>query len=288
MQYIFADITITPYSEAASDILTAMLSAIGYDSFEQTNRGIKAYIQQDSFSPSSLSSTLSAICLPHTEFTFTIHELPDQDWNAEWERNSFDPILEREYGIRLNPRMAFGSGSHATTYQMTSLLLSADFTHQRVLDMGTGTGVLAIAMALRGARQVVAIDIDPFSVENAKENFALNGINLGNANLNNANLNNTNLNNAPSVEILLGDSSAIQGQFDTIVANIHKNIIIADLPTYTKHLSPRGTLFLSGFFTADIPDIQKAAAANGLTVLRTVEKDDWVVMQLTPQADDNR
>ena len=271
MRYIFADITIMPYSEAASDILTAMLFEVGYDSFEQTNKGIKAYIRQDSFCQSCLDSTLDDICIPDIDFTYSIHELEDKDWNEEWERNSFDPILEREFGIRLNPRMAFGSGSHETTYQMTSILLSEDFTHQRVLDMGTGTGVLGIAMAMRGARQVVAIDIDPFSVENARENFALNGISL----------NNINLDNTSKVEILLGDASAIQGQFDTIVANIHKNIIIADLPTYTWHLSPKGTLFLSGFFTEDIPDIQEAALANRLSVIKTSERNGWVVMQLT-------
>ena len=268
MRYIFADITITPYSEAASDILTAMLSEVGYDSFEQTNNGIKAYIQRDNFCQSCLDSTLDDICIPNIDFTYSIHELEDKDWNEEWERNSFDPILEREFGIRLNPRMAFGSGSHETTYQIASLLLSEDFSNQRVLDMGTGTGVLGIAMAMQGAKQVVAIDIDPFSVENAKENFSLNNIN--------------------NVEILLGDSSAIQGQFDTIVANIHKNIIIADLPTYTQHLTPRGTLFLSGFFISDIPAIEEAALANNLSVVQTIEKNDWTVMKLTPNSDNNR
>ena len=263
MRYIFADITISPYSEVASDILTAMLAEAGYDSFEQTDNGIKAYIRRDDFCQSCLDSTLDDIYLPDIEFTYSIHELEEKDWNEEWERNSFDPILEREFGIRLNPRMAFGSGSHETTYQITSLILSEDFSNQRVLDMGTGTGVLGIAMAMRGAEQVVAIDIDPFSVENAKENFSLNNIN--------------------NVEILLGDSSAIQGQFDTIVANIHKNILIADLPTYTRHLAPQGTLFLSGFFTDDIPDMQQAAIANRLSVRQTVEKNGWVVMKLTRQ-----
>ena len=151
MRYIFADITISPYSEVASDILTAMLAEAGYDSFEQTDNGIKAYIRRDDFCQSCLDSTLDDIYLPDIEFTYSIHELEEKDWNEEWERNSFDPILEREFGIRLNPRMAFGSGSHETTYQITSLILSEDFSNQRVLDMGTGTGVLGIAMAMRGA-----------------------------------------------------------------------------------------------------------------------------------------
>ena len=156
--------------------------------------------------------------------------------------------------------MAFGSGAHETTYQITSLLLKEDFTHQRVLDMGTGTGVLGIAMAMRGAHEVVAIDIDKFSVENAKENFALNHIN--------------------KAEILLGDASTIQGEFNTIVANIHKNILTADMPIYVQHLAPQGTLIISGFFTEDVPEMEKVAQHNKLSVNKIVELNNWAVMSL--------
>ena len=260
MQYLFADITITPYSEAASDILTAMLGEIGFDSFEQTDNGLKAYIPKEQFCESCLNDTLDDICIPDVAFAYSIHQLEDKDWNEEWEQNGFDPILEREFGIRLNPRMAFGSGAHETTHQITSLLLDEDFTGQRVLDMGTGTGVLGIAMAMRGARQVVAIDIDPFSVDNAQENFALNHIN--------------------NVEILLGDASAISGTFGTIVANIHKNILTADMPAYVQHLAPGGTLFISGFFTDDVPDLKTVAQQNKLSVESVVEQNGWAVMRL--------
>ena len=246
MKYLYLDFIVSPYSEDACDVLSAMLSEIGFDSFEMSEKGIKAYIQQDQFNEDSLKETLE-----------------NKDWNAEWEQNSFDPILEREFGIRLNPRMAFGSGSHATTYQITSLLLQQDFTFQRVLDMGTGTGVLAIAMAKRGAREVVAIDIDPFSVENAQENAALNNIN--------------------NVHVQLGDATAIKGLFDTIVANIHKNILTADMPTYVQHLASQGTLYISGFFTEDIPDMEKTAIKNGLKVLQTYSKDNWAVIKLVKE-----
>jgi ribosomal protein L11 methyltransferase len=156
--------------------------------------------------------------------------------------------------------MAFGSGSHETTYQITSFLLSQDFTHQRVLDMGTGTGVLGIAMAMRGADQVVAIDIDPFSVENAQENFVLNNIN--------------------NVKVLQGDASAIEGEFDTIVANIHKNILKADMSTYVQHLALGGRLILSGFFTDDVPEMEQAAGQQLLSLEKTFNKNDWAVMLL--------
>ena len=162
MLYLYASITVTPYSETTCDVLIALLGEIGFDSFEVTDTGIKAYIPKEQFDEASLQSTLDDLFIPDVTCTYTLHDLENKDWNAEWEQNSFDPILEREFGIRLNPRMAFGSGSHETTYQITSFLLQQDFTAQRVLDMGTGTGVLGIAMSMRGAQEVVAIDIDEF------------------------------------------------------------------------------------------------------------------------------
>ena len=127
--------------------------------------------------------------------------------------------------------------------------------------MGTGTGVLGIAMAMRGAKEIVAIDIDEFSVENAKENFALNHI--------------------TQVSVLLGDATTIDGQFDTIVANIHKNIIKTDIATYVRHLSPHGTLIISGFFTDDVPEMEKVATKNKLLVEKVVQQNNWAVMKLT-------
>lgn len=264
MQYLFADITTVPYSEAACDVLAAMLGEIGFDTFEPTDTGIKAYIPQDAFCEESLQATLDEMFIPDVQLSYTIHELESKDWNEEWEQNHFDPILEREFGILLNPRMAFGSGSHETTHQLTSLLFKEDFTGQRVLDMGTGTGVLGIAMAKRGAQEVIAIDIDEFSVKNAQENFALNHIN--------------------NVQILLGDASAIEGLFHTIVANIHKNILIADMPTYVQHLMDGGTLFISGFFTEDVPEMKKVATANKLSVENIVEQNNWTVIKLRKQS----
>lgn len=260
MQYLYADITITPYSEATCDVLCAMLGEIGFDTFEQTETGIKAYILQDHYHDGCFDAIFNDMFISETTFTYTLHELENKDWNAEWEQNHFDPILEREFGIRLNPRMAFGSGSHETTYQIASLLLQENFIDQRVLDMGTGTGVLGIAMAMRRAKKVVAIDVDEFCVENAKENFALNNI--------------------YNVEILRGDATAIEGTFQTIVANIHKNILTTDMPTYVQHLAPGGTLFISGFFTDDVPDMKTVASSNKLSVEKIVEKNNWVVMKL--------
>jgi ribosomal protein L11 methyltransferase len=126
--------------------------------------------------------------------------------------------------------------------------------------MGTGTGVLGIAMAKQGAKEVVAIDIDEFSVTNALENFSLNNIN--------------------NVSVLLGDASAIEGMFDTIVANIHKNILTTDMPIYVQHLMPGGTLIISGFFVDDVPDMQEVATLNKLFTIKTVKKNNWAVIVL--------
>ncbi len=261
MKYIYADITVSPCSETACDIASAMLSGIGYDSFEMTDTGLKAYIPEETFSQESLSSTLSDIALADTTFSFTVHHLENKNWNEEWEQNSFTPVLEEEFGIKLSPKMAFGSGAHDTTHQIVSILMQEDFTGKRTLDMGTGTGVLAIAMALRGAKEVAAIDIDEFSVVNAKENLALNNIN--------------------NVSVILGDAAAIHGIFDVIVANIHKNILKRDMPAYIEHLATHGTLFLSGFFIADVPEMTEAAEKQGLAVSDVTQAGDWAVMRIT-------
>lgn len=260
MLYLYADITVTPYSEATCDVLTALLGEIGFDSFEVTDIGIKAYIPKEQLNEASLQATLDNLFIPDVTCTYTLHDLENKDWNAEWEQNSFNPILEREFGIRLNPRMAFGSGTHETTYQITSYLLQQNFIGQRVLDMGTGTGVLGIAMAMRGAQEVVAIDIDEFSVTNALENFALNNIN--------------------NVSVLLGDALAIKGKFQTIVANIHKNILTADLPIYVEHLASHGILILSGFFVDDVPAMTRAAEQQHLTIKQILQRNNWAVLIL--------
>ena len=153
--------------------------------------------------------------------------------------------------------MAFGSGTHETTSQLVELLLRSDFHGQNVLDMGCGTCILGICMSLRGAERVVAIDIDEQSVDNSLLNCGLNQLH--------------------NISVLHGDASAIHGEFDTIVANIHRNIIINDLPTYVAHLRAGGTLIVSGFFTEDIPAIQSAAESQGLTLTHQQARNNWAV-----------
>ncbi|MCR5312724.1 MAG: 50S ribosomal protein L11 methyltransferase [Bacteroidaceae bacterium] len=258
MKYLYAEITISPFSEDSADILCALLGDADYDSFETTETGVKAYIQESKFNEDNLKSVLDSFLIPDVKLSYKVEELENKDWNEEWERESYSPILEEEFGIKLNPKMAFGSGSHETTYMLTKYLMSKDFTGKRVLDMGCGTGVLGIAMAKKGAKEVVAIDIDDMSVENAKENFELNSI--------------------ENVNIILGDASKIEGKYDVIVANIHKNILKNDMKTYVAHLSKDGTLLMSGFYTEDVDELESVAKLCGLSIVDILSNNNWCAL----------
>lgn len=257
MQYLSTIINIEPYSEEASDCLSALLGEIGYDTFEPVEDGLKAYIQKELFDEAQLQMLIEGFFLP-VLLSYTVEEMENKDWNEEWEREHFDPVLEREFGIRLDPKMAFGSGSHETTHQLVSLLMSMDFSGQMVLDMGCGTGVLGIAMAKCGARHVTAIDIDDMSVENTKLNFSLNGLD--------------------NYTALLGDAAIIEGTYDTVVANIFKSVLIHDMAAYCNHLRDGGTIIFSGFYSADAPDIISAAAQHGLSLVQQLSENDWTVL----------
>jgi ribosomal protein L11 methyltransferase len=258
MEYLYADIKIAPFTEDSSDILCAMLGDADYDTFETTDNGVRAYIQKGKFDEAKLKTVLGDFVIPDVKFDYSVKELENKDWNEEWEKTSFSPVLEEKFGIKLNPKMAFGSGSHETTFMLTEYLMSKKFDGKRVLDMGCGTGVLGIAMAKSGAREVVAIDIDDMSVRNAEENFALNGI--------------------ENVSVLHGDASAIAGKFDVIVANIHKNIILNDLKTYEQHLSQGGQIIMSGFFVDDAVDIEDAAKSHGMSILDIRSNNEWAAV----------
>lgn len=257
MQYLFADITINPNSEDAQDCLAALLGEIGFDTFESTDEGLKAYIPENQFDEQNLKSVIDDFFFP-VKLSYAMEELENKDYNEQWERENFDPVLEREFGIKLDPRMAFGSGSHETTHQLVSLLMSMDFSHQNVLDMGCGTGVLGIAMAKGGAEHVTAIDIDDMSVENTKLNFSLNGFD--------------------NLTAITGDAASIEGTYQTIVANIFKSILLRDMPTYLAHLAPGGNIIFSGFYTADIPQLTAAAQQLGLTLIDQRSQNDWAVL----------
>ena len=258
MEYKVLNFSITPRSEEAGDVLSAMLAEVGFDSFETTAEGLRAYVPAALFHEEDVRAAIEDFFIPGLTIIYNVESIESRDWNEEWEQHGFDPVLERTFGIRLNPQGAFGSGSHETTYQLVECLCGMDFKGQQVLDMGCGTGVLGIAMAKRGAAHVVAIDIDDLSVANTRENFGLN--------------------QCGNFTAIQGDASAIQGVFDTIVANIHKNIILHDLSTYVAHLRRGGMLITSGFFTSDVPEVVEKAEALGLQPERQLSKNDWAVI----------
>lgn len=259
MNYKVTTLTLTPYTDDAADILCAMLGEVGYDSFETDEPTVKAYIQAEQYSEENLNAVIASVFLPDLNISYEVADMENIDWNAEWEQQSFDPVLEREFGIRLDPRMAFGSGNHATTYQLVSHIMQMDFSGQSVLDMGCGTGVLGIAMAKRGAQHVIAIDIDDMSVENTELNFSLNQL-------------------SHLLTAIHGDATSISGSFCTIVANIHLNIILRDMEVYLNHLADGGTLILSGFYSSDAQQIISQAERFGLTHSNTFINDDWAMV----------
>jgi len=267
--YIEATCTVTP-TEPFSDLLMAELGALGFESFEQTPKGIKAYILASAFDD-SLFDGLETAEMPGVSLSFSTQRMAQENWNQTWEEN-FEPIvvgsdcavrapfhapINVTHDLVIMPKMSFGTGHHETTFMMLSLMLEDDFSGQSVLDMGSGTAVLAILAERLGADSVTAIDIDPWCFENAQENVALN--------------------DCTRVEVQQGDASVLGSQtYQCIIANINRNILLADIPTYTAQLEAEGRLYLSGFYQEDLPMIDQACQDQGLVVSRTMTKNNWV------------
>lgn len=247
-------------SDTAADVLSAMLADIGYESFVQQGDALAAYIPASQFDRATLDETIQAFLLP-VAVTTEIKEIEGVDWNAEWEKNYFKPIVvadqccihstfhtdypQCQYDIVIDPKMAFGTGHHATTSQIIARLLDTDLQGKRVIDMGTGTGILAILARMRGASSVTAIEIDPAAEANARENMQLNG--------------------CPDIDLRLGGAERLEGcSADLFIANINRNIILNDLSRYAATLAPEAIMLLSGFYEADIPMILRKAADEGL------------------------
>ena len=270
MKYLELTFHINPYNEAAADVLTALLADVGCNTFLPSDTGLTAYILQDAYDEvairDAVSSTLATFPVTVPEgspegltITFTAAPAPDENWNATWEaEHHFEPItLPDGQLLHIIPRQAFGSGEHATTHLMLGLLSDlAPLADTTVIDAGCGTGILGIAALKLGAAHVFAYDIDEWSVRNAQDNYALNGC---------------------EAEIVLGDASCLAAapQADILLANINRNILLADLPAFASHLKPAGHLLLSGFYEADIPVLTNAATALGLTLCDTRSDGDW-------------
>lgn len=267
--YVEYAFTVNP-TQPWNDVLAAELGELGFESFIESETGLLAYIQKDQDSDDLLKD-LGLLQNDLVAIAFAKADIPPTNWNHEWESN-FDPIMVQdrcevrapfhashnaEFDIVIEPKMSFGTGHHQTTHMMLEHLLELDVKDQKVLDMGSGTGVLAILAKMRGASSVDAIDIDTWCFENALENVERN--------------------NANGVNVILGGAEQLQNRYyDTVIANINRNILLADIPTYAKCLSTGGRLLLSGFYESDLEAIKGACTAVGLEYINHKKKDDWV------------
>lgn len=277
--YVELRLDINPCTEAATDVAAAMLADIGFESFVPDETGLTAYILSRHFDREALDGVIAAYPLPCSIAEPKISTIEGKDWNSEWERNYFQPIVvgdrcvihssfhtdvpKAEYDIVIDPKMAFGTGHHATTSQVIEALLELDLNGLTITDMGTGTGILSILSAMRGAKEVNGIEIDPPAWENAVENVRLNGV-------------------EQTAHMILGDAKALEElpKADVFIANINRNIITGDLPAYVKAMKPGATVIFSGFYVADIPVIMETAAPLGLVETGHTELNGWCCLKL--------
>ncbi len=278
MKYSEVTFTILPYSETASDVLSALTAEIGFESFVECEGGMQAYVQQSLFDEAALKAILSDFPMPDTQITYTITEPEDKNWNEEWEKNFFQPIViegrcvihstfhkdypKAEYDIVINPQMAFGTGHHETTSSILGALLEADLKGKSVLDMGCGTSILAILASMRGADRVTAIDIDDWCVNNSRDNIALNHLN--------------------NITVELGDASLLKGRepFDVVIANINRNILLNDMHAYVDCMHSGSEIYMSGFYVEDIDAIRQCGENLGLEFVGYREKNRWAAVKL--------
>ena len=303
MKYFEAEFVISPLSPDATDLLAALAGEAGFESFEETPTGLKGYVQQQLFDHSTLETALADFPFDNVDITYTIREAEDRDWNEQWEQEGFDPIVvsrSEECGVRsentlegiiihdgrhlpadvsslhtphstlleieIDARQAFGTGTHETTRMICSELISLLTPHstlpERVLDCGTGTGILSICALKLGATEAIGYDIDEWSVDNARHNAVINCVD-------------------DRFTSLLGDASIlnkVEGTFDLVLANINRNILLADMPAFKQKMAPGATLILSGFYTADCPMLIDKAATLGLTLQKQKEDHDWACL----------
>ena len=270
--YIEYNFTFSP-KEPISEILIAELGNVGFESFVETENGVTAYIQKTDWNAEILADVF---VLNSDEFSieYNQNEVPQTNWNAEWEKN-FEPIQvddlvsirapfhenpNLKYDIVIEPKMSFGTGHHETTHMMVQHLLQLDLENKKVLDMGCGTGILAIFAEMKGAKPLDAIDIDNWCYENSVENVTRN--------------------NCENISVYEGDAALlVDKKYDVIIANINRNILLMDIKVYTNCLQEGGILLLSGFYEQDIPVIDAEVIKYGLKLEKFIQRNNWVALK---------
>lgn len=282
MKYFVANFKIECEPELmqpARELLSAAACEAGFEAFEDTEDGLQGYVQRPLYNKEALDEAIADYMPEGATVTYGVEEVPDQDWNQGWEEEGFEPIGVSEnliiydakhtdmnmfagndgvMRIFIEARNAFGTGTHQTTRMILRRLLGMNLNGKKVLDCGCGTGILGIVASRLGADRVLGYDIDEWSSENAKHNASINGV--GN------------------LDVMLGDASVldvVDEEFDVVIANINRNILINDMSAFKRHMKNDGCLILSGFYESDVPMLEKAAMDNAMSLKDVVTDEEW-------------
>ena len=297
MKYFEVEFTLTPCTQVAQDLLSALAGEVGFETFEETQNGLTGYVQQSLFDESALQQTLACFPLDDTQIKYDVREAEDRDWNEQWEQEGFEPIevrgerlevrgkssevrsetliihdgrhqpsdishLPSALMIEIDAHLAFGTGTHETTQMICQTLLEMDMKGRWVLDCGCGTGILGICALKLGAKKCLAYDIDEWSVDNTRHNAVINQVD-------------------DKLTVLHGDGSlldSVKDSYDVVVANINRNILLQDMSRFATVITPQGILILSGFYEADIPLISEKVNGMGFRHLKTKKNGDWACL----------
>ena len=286
MKYLVAKFKIATSEDllqVCKDLLADSAAEAGFESFEETQEGLEAYVQKELFDKDALDASIADFPIEGTDLSYTIEDAEDKDWNEEWEEQGFDPICVDDQvliydakhpelhpttspdhiEIGIEAKLAFGTGNHETTRMIVSTLLNMNLYKMRVLDCGCGTGILGLVASKLGANEVVGYDIDEWSVENAKHTAQLNGVD--------------------NLEVYFGNASVINhisGVFDVVLANINRNILLEDMKSFRGVLNEGGYMILSGFYEEDIPVLLEKAKEFGLYESGRRTDNNWACLVL--------
>lgn len=282
MKYFEVDFQLSPLSQDACDILAALTADAGFESFEETQHGIRGYVQQPLLDRQALEDIVNNFPIMGTNIIYTISETEDKDWNEQWEQEGFEPIIvgnnrlaihdgrhlpsqPADISVEIDARLAFGTGTHETTQMICEWMLDMPMKDLRVMDAGCGTGILGIVALKLKASHVTAYDIDEWSSDNTRHNAVINHVDS-------------------QLSVYCGDASLLDSKtadYDLVLANINRNILLNDMPHFCQIMKQDAKLILSGFYTEDIPLLEARGKELGLTLTGTKNRDKWasIIMQ---------